>query len=192
MDRTPRWCLLLLAACSLAAAPAPSPDADATSAAQAAIQKWPKACKVTAAAMIEEYGQPDQFDRHALAWFNKGTWRRTVVSRKPRDGKSCLEQTIAYLVPKERVAKLKRFSPRLTVNPTAGELSFASASEATNHLALNLADEIVVGKRTVPEAREFFARTKRLGQSGKSSPYLDQLRFDVDNDRYMTPTGADR
>jgi hypothetical protein len=55
-----------------------------------------------------------------------------------------------------------------------------------------LADEVVVGKKSAAQARESFAKTSRLAASGKSSPYMDGLRFDVDNNRYMTPTGADQ
>lgn len=162
------------------------------------IRHWPAAERAAAGALIEKYGRPAQFDRHALVWFNNGSWKRTIVYRKGlhRAAKGpdtdFLQQTVGYIVPNDKIAELKRFDSRIEVTPSAGELTFTSDREATNLLALNLADEIVVGKRSVAGARAFFAKTSRLAASGKSSPYSDKLRFDADNARYMTPTGADR
>ena len=165
---------------------------------QSIIRSWPEAERTAAGAMIEKYGKPSQFDHRALVWFNNGRWKRTIVYRNglhrggPARGKVFLEQSIGYIIPNDKLAELKRFDRRLDVSPTAGELTFTSDSEATNLLALNLADEIVVGKRSVADARAYFAKTSRLAASGKSSPYLDGLRFDVDINRYMSPTGGDQ
>lgn len=165
---------------------------------EAIIRQWPQQASATAKLMIEAYGKPDQFDANSLVWFNNGSWKRTIVYRKAlrrgpggKDG-AFLQQTIGYLLPADRVASLERFSPMISVSATGGELSFISESEATNRLALNLADEIVTGKRTVADARSFFAKTHRLANAGKSSSYLEGLRFDVDNARSIIPTGADQ
>ena len=165
---------------------------------EAIIRTWPAREKAAAGAMLEKYGKPSQFDRHTLVWFNNGTWKRTIVYRKDlhpsksMPDKDFLQQTIGYIVPNDKLADLKRFNKSLEVSTTAGELTFTSDKEATNLLALNLADEIVVGKRTVGDARAFFAKTSRLAASGKSSPYTEALHFDVDNTRFMAPTGADQ
>ena len=165
---------------------------------EAVIRTWPKPQRAAAAAMIEKYGKPSQFDRRTLVWFNNGTWKRTIVYRKGlhpsgnEPDKNFLQQSIGYIVPNDKVADLKKFNKSLEVSPTAGELTFTSDREATNLLALNLADEIVVGKRSVSDARAFFAKTSRLAASGKSSPYTEAFHFDVDNTRFMTPTGADQ
>lgn len=162
------------------------------------VMRWPPRTRNAAGLLLEKYGTPDQFDRNALVWFNNGEWKRTVVrrtvARRDPAGKNrdYLEQTVGYLVPADKVADLKRFSPMIEVSTTAGELTFASESESKNRLALNLADEIVTGKRGVADARAFLLKTTRLAAAGRSSPYLDTLRFEVDNMRYMTPTGADR
>ncbi|HXT00132.1 MAG TPA: hypothetical protein VN915_05620 [Elusimicrobiota bacterium] len=158
---------------------------------------WPESHRATARALIEKYGRPEQYDSHALAWFNNGIWKRTIVYRVgpipgPNRDKQFLQQTVGYIVPADKVAALKKFDKRLEVSQTAGEMTFTSDREATNLLALNLADEIVTGKRTVASARAFFMRTTVLAAAGKSSPYRRDLRFDVDNSRYMTPGGADR
>jgi hypothetical protein len=158
---------------------------------------WPRAQRDAALALIDKYGRPAQFDTNAFAWFDNGIWKRTIVFRKGlhqtkgRD-KDFLQQTVGYIVPDDKIAELKRFDSRLEVSQTAGEMTFTSDREATNLLALNLADEIVTGKRSVSSARAFFTRTSILAASGKSSPYREKLRFGVDNSRFMTPTGADR
>lgn len=190
---------LALLALILCAAAAPSNEpAGPGDTPESIIMRWPPRTRSTARVLLEKYGGPDQFDRDTLVWFNNGAWKRTIVHRKVvrRDpagmNKGFLEQTIGYLVPNDKVADLKRFSPSIDVSQTAGELTFASESEAKNRLALNLADEIVTGKRSVADARAFLLKTSRLSASGKSSPYLDALLFDADNTRYMAPTGADR
>lgn len=147
--------------------------------------------------MLEKYGRPSQFDRRTLVWFNNGNWKRTIVYRNgcPNSrpgGNENLEQTVGYLVPRIRAASFKRFSPRLAASESAGEVTFCSESEAANLLAINLADEIAVGRRTANEARDVFERTGRLTASGKSTRLNAGLVFEVDNTRAMTPTGGDR
>ncbi len=172
--------------------------ADAPENLEAVIRAWPVPERTAARAMIEKYGRPGQFDRRQLVWFHNGAWKRTIVYRQgphhraKTPDEDFLEQTVGYIVPDDKIADLKEFSPRLEASTSAGELTFASDSEATNRLALNLANEIVAGKRTVADARSVFARISRLAASGKSFPYLEGLRFDVDNDRFMTPTGGDQ
>jgi hypothetical protein len=186
--------LLALLVCSAAGAA----RAAAPATPEAVIRTWPAPARTAAAAMLEKYGKPSQFDRRALVWFKNGIWKRTIVYRRgprlsPRlPDKEFLQQTIGYIVPNDKLADLQKFNRSLDVSQTAGEMTFTSDREATNILALNLADEIVVGKKSVADARALFAKTTRLAASGKSSPYMEGFRFDVDNSRYMTPTGADR
>jgi hypothetical protein len=182
-----------LAFLALLAAAAPPPATP-----ESAIRQWPAFSRSAARAMIAKYGEPSQFDGRMLAWFNNGIWRRTIVYRDPvrfpgrAPGRNVLQQTIAYLAPQEKVDELRRFSPRLNASLTAGEMTFTSESEGKNIMAMNLADEIVVGKRDVATAQDFFSKTSRLAASGKSSPYMAAPHFDIDNSRYMTPTGPDQ
>jgi hypothetical protein len=188
------WVALLV---PIALGPAREARAGTSASPETVVGIWPPAQRVAARALIEKYGRPAQYDSHALAWFNNGIWKRTVVYRRsPLGGKNAdkefLQQTVGYIVPSDKIEALKRFDKRLEVSQTAGEMTFTSDREATNLLALNLADEIVTGKRTVASARAFFMRTSLLAAAGKSSPYRRDLRFGVDNSRYMTPGGADR
>jgi|GEM_PF-1389596 len=152
---------------------------------QTSIQYWPSVARATARALIAKYGPPDAYGPNALVWHRNGPWNRTVIYGRattyPRFDKEqeILKQVIVYRVPVEKEDALHRFDRRLQINPTTGELSFQSARESTNFLALNLADEIVRGERTVAQARRFFRYTEQLALSGKSSKYTDGFLFRV-------------
>ena len=173
------------------AEPAITADKAAPSTPEAAIRKWPDASRVTARAMIAKYGQPARWNEAALTWINNGPWEKTVVYRSwwPRilgkRDKDCLEQTIAYRVPSEKLDDLKRFDRRLAVDDSRSRLSARSESEPQNFLALNLADEIVTEKRSVEEARDFYGKTEKLTMAGKSSAYTEGLLFPGRSERDM-------
>ena len=148
-----------------------------------AIRKWTKAPRVAARELIGEYGEPGSFTKGSLIWRDKGPWQKIAVYRRSlsrffgQRSKGFLEQTVAYHVPVDKIEDLKRFDGRLQVNESQGLLSSRSESEAANFLALNMADEIVEGKRSVESARNFFAKTERLAAAGKTSAYTQGLLF---------------
>lgn len=176
-------CVLLVSAALGCPGRASAGGSDASPAPESVIRKWPRDARVTARAIIAEYGEPQRFTGADLVWIDNGPWRKTVVYRRARPrflwntDKDYLEQTIAYRVPVDKVDDLKRFDPRLEVDESRGLLSSRSDSEALNFLALNLADEVASDKRTVRDAREFYEKTERLAEAGKSSPYLRGLMF---------------
>lgn len=153
--------------------------------AQSLIQQWPSATKTGAQAMIEKYGEPDAVTDRMLVWHNKAPWDAITVYRDPvKHGfpmrhEDFLEQTIRYKVPEAKVADLIRFDSGLVVDITRGTLSSHCDSEKANLLALNLANEIVTGKRDVDSAKRFLKDTMRETMAGKTSPYTEKLQFDV-------------
>ncbi len=153
--------------------------------AETIIQGWPSSSRLVAHAMIARYGKPLRFSEDALTWYNNGPWQRTVVHRNSwphglGDGdKNFLEQAVAYRVPDNKVDELKRFDPRLEADPVAAELSSRSESESANFLALNVAEEIITGRRGLEAARVFYLNTARLAAAGKGSSYYDGLLFDA-------------
>jgi hypothetical protein len=175
------------------AAPNPPDGAAARESPGAMIGAWPKPARSLAGALIEKYGEPDRFDGSALAWHDRGPWRRIVVFRDAGPGflwmrnKDLLEQTIAYQVPNDRIADLGRFDKRVTVGASGGELSSRAENEGMNYLALNLAEEIVTGKRSVAEARDVHREVEWLVKSGKASPYFEGLLFEVRTFRPLAP-----
>jgi hypothetical protein len=149
------------------------------------IRRWPEFSQKTARVLIAEYGSPDAYASNSLMWRRNGSWSRTVLFGRsqtyPRADRQpeILMQVVAYRVPASKTAELSRFDRRLRVDRQNGELSFQSARESTNFLALNLADEIIRGVRTVPQARRFLRDAEILRRSGKSSRYMDRLLFQV-------------
>lgn len=171
-----------------AAAQAASPTGEAaetaeTPAAETMIQKWPKKLQSEAKMLIERYGQPSSFDENRLTWLDNGPWRRTVLHREGLTrsfmgkGKDHLEQVISREVPLDKVADLEKFDKRIKVDRAAGEISTCADSERLNFLALNLAEDIITGQRSVTDARAFAVKVRTLEKAGKSSPYLDGLVF---------------
>ena len=95
----------------------------------------------------------------------------------PASGPDILEQTVDYAVAPSQIRDLRRFSRKLRVSKDGGELSARGTSEEQNFLALNIADDILQGRRNPAQAIAFRERTLELAAAGKSSPYLRGLRF---------------
>ena len=180
----------LLAACLFLATLGgrPSNAAGPVATPETTITGWPKTAKLTAKVMIEKYGKPNGFSAKSLIWLNNGPWKRTVVYRDGWLDKSStlhpevLEQVITYWVPRDRIIVLERFDDRFTVDSPRDELSFRSESERLDFLAMNLANEVVSGSKSVEQAQTYFTEATRLAEAGKISPYTDGFVFEVKND----------
>ncbi|MFI5350028.1 MAG: hypothetical protein ACHQ2Z_10825 [Elusimicrobiota bacterium] len=159
--------------------------ANSARARQTTIEGWPERSRALTYALVEEYGLPGRLNEFAVVWYGNGPWRRTVVHRDSwspvlgiRDHDN-LEQTIVYRVPPKKLRSLKKFGKRLEFDAAAGELSVRSSSEGLNYMALNLANDIINETRTVGDARDFYRKTEELSKTGKSSPYLEGIMFEV-------------
>ncbi|HEX4047692.1 MAG TPA: hypothetical protein VH309_07660, partial [Elusimicrobiota bacterium] len=163
-------------------APAASPAA-APMDAQAAISSWPDKTKSAARAMIDKYGPPQVVTDKLLAWNDKDPWtmvgvyRDAVPHEQPLPHDDFIVNKIDYAVPADKVAALAHFDPDLVIDQARGTLAAHSDSEQHNTLALNLANEIVAGKRGVASARGFLKKTLEESMAGKSSPYTERLMF---------------
>lgn len=152
------------------------------------IQGWPQTAKVAAEAMIAQYGQPSASMEDMLMWKDNGVWKKTVVTKNetqhdfPKSHKDVLEQTIYYKVPADMYDELARFDGSLQANRTKGTLSARCDKEAFNFLALNLAHEIITGKRTVVAARTFLAQTAAAYPGGPNTAYTLGLLFKPEAD----------
>jgi hypothetical protein len=191
--------LALLAAATAVSLPAPanavpvaaagsetSSSTAAVKAIETAVTDWPHPARALARLMIERYGPPDSAGAEALVWNNVGSsWKRTTVHRRAppastgRPVNGCLEETIDYQVPIEKIIVLKRFDERVSVDASRGELSCRSESESTNFLLMNLAVELINESRGVESAQAFLSETQRLARSGKYSPFTSGFLFRV-------------
>src|SRR3569832_1827717 len=171
----------LLAAAALAwpfgsGAPAVEPSEMLTDAyrAQTVIAEWPERSRALAESLLQEYGIPEESTPSRLTWKARAPWSRVSVDRDALDAArpSGVLQAVAYEVPLRRWRALGWFDRGVDYDPVNRELIARTDGEATNYLALNLADEIVRGKRTAADARAFYDEAVALAASGKSSPYM--------------------
>lgn len=151
--------------------------------AQAFIESWPEKTRTAARALIDKYGSPDGVTDRELVWNDKDPWTQVRVYRDaaslddPAKRDAFIQDTVDYKVPKDKIADLAKFDDGLVVDEARGTLSAHGESEQANTLALNLADDVVNGTKSVASARSFMRDTLEKAAAGKSSSYLDRIRF---------------
>lgn len=147
------------------------------------IEKWPKESVEAAQLVIDKYGDPDECTDSALIWNHAGPWKRMVAYRDfdkhnfPYPHNDSVESFIEYNVPTDKFDDLAEFDGSVVANRTRGELSARCHDEEANNLALNLANDIIQGKKTVREARDYYANEFLAYREKKPTPYMNSLRF---------------
>jgi hypothetical protein len=148
------------------------------------ISRWPRAPQASARRLIEAYGPPDEHSPSTLTWYRTPDgWKRTVLTRHqvphdfPLHHTDFLEQFIDYRVPLEMYSALAEFDGSVMVERTRGELSARCAGTSMNFAAVNLANDIVCGRRTVAEAREEYVRLYQAVQRGEHPSYAEAFLF---------------
>lgn len=150
------------------------------------LDRWEGPSAAAGRALLERYGVPDDVTPNQLTWDRRGTWKRTVVwnqapvYRAPAD-LAVMEQTVDYRLDLMQTVQLLAFSDGLVIDLAHGELSSRAGNEGINYLTLNLADEIVRGVKTVPQAQAAYTRVLALTAAGKTSPYTEKLLFLADD-----------
>lgn len=154
---------------------------------------WPQTPREVAQKMIGQYGPPDEATASMLVWHNSGPWKRTIVYREevphqfPKPHTDLLEQFIDYRVPPDKFDELAEYDGSVIVERTKGEISARCDKEPMNFLALNLANDIVTGRRSVDEARQFYADTAVATMRGEMPPYVQRLQFSPQSGRAADP-----
>jgi hypothetical protein len=148
-------------------------------------KNWPDKPKEVASQMFDRYGPPDEVTTERLIWHRNGPWKRTELSREeiphrfPKPHTDLLEQFIDYRVPLERLSDIAAYDGSVIPERTRGEISARCDKEEMNFLALNLADEVARGIKTVDEARRTYTEQAMAAMMGKPAPYTERLRFEV-------------
>jgi hypothetical protein len=147
------------------------------------IQNWPAKPKEAANMMIDKYGAPNEVTDHMLVWNNNGVWKRTIVFREevahdfPMPHTDLLEQFIDFRVPVGKFDELARYDGSVVVERTKGEISARCDKEEMNFLALNLAYDVIMGNKTVQEARMYYAKAAMDFMKGIRDSYTQGLKF---------------
>jgi len=152
--------------------------------ASAMVASWPTKQRETVALMTAKYGEPTVMGDRMLAWYGTGPFVKTAIARDdvphdfPMAHRDYLTQTVKHRVPADKLADLYQYDGSVYYHRTRGELSAQCDVEEMNYLALNLAHDVITGKRTPADARAFYAKTAMAFKQGdKSSPYVQGLIF---------------
>jgi hypothetical protein len=153
---------------------------------QNVVKEWPKEPKESAERLVGYYGEPAEFTDSQLVWYRTHDgWKRTVLSREevphefPSRHTDFLEQFIDYKVPLEMYSPLARYDGSVMLERTKGEMSARCGGTSMNFVAVNLAHDIVTGRRSVEEAREEYARLYQAHKRGEKPPYTQAFQFPV-------------
>ena len=133
-----------------AAAMAPMDGASA----EKLIAQWPNRPKLGAQQMIAQYGMPQEATSERLTWLNQGKFKRIVVTKEenphdfPKPHMDYIQHIISYQVPAAKAGALAEYDGSLTYDRTVGEMAARCDLEGHNILTLNLAHDIVTGKKS--------------------------------------------
>jgi hypothetical protein len=153
------------------------------------MQGWNQDAREAAQLVIDKYGQPDEATDSVLIWNNRGPWKRIVAYRDPDDHqfpaphKDSVESFLQHAIPAGKAGDLTTFDGSVVFNRTRGELSARCHDEEANFLALNLANDIIEGKKSVQEAREYYAHEFLAYRKKEPTPYMEDLRFEPNGRR---------
>jgi hypothetical protein len=165
---------------------------------------WPKASKEAAMFMTNKYGPPAAMSKDMMVWGKTGPWKRTIVYAReyphefPMHHTDVMQQFIDYKAPAQLYDELALYDGSVVLERTSGELSARCDKEGANFLALNLAHDLVRGKRNVKEARVMYGEQIMAMKAGKPAPYSEKLLFQVpasgtgDPDMPVTSMGMEK
>ena len=148
-----------------------------------ATDKWPESAKKAVKEMTDKYGEPSGSMPTQLVWTNKGPYKEIILLNEeyehdfPVMHKDCLEHVVAYKVPVDKIGDLAKFDGSVIVDRTRGTLGARCDTEAHNLIALNLANDIITGKKSVDEARQAYADIVKEEKDGKKPAYTQTLQF---------------
>jgi len=152
------------------------------------LKTWPEASQKAAKEMMDKYGKPNATTPHMLVWHNNGPWKKTIIydfetkHLFPVDHTDVMEQVINYKVPANKFSDLAEYDGSVSAQRTDGVISAICDFEGANFLALNLAHDVLTGKKTVQDARDFYTKTiKEFVLEKKTSPYMQSFQFIVSN-----------
>lgn len=155
----------------------------AMSDAEAIVASWPEAPRLAARPLLERYGPPHEATPTKLFWYRVEPWARIeltadeIVHNFPTPHTDYLTQYVDYPVPAAKASELVEFDGSVIVDRTAGQIGARCDHEAYNTLTLNLAVEIIEGRRSVADARRFYGETAAAFAMGRDAPYAEGLLF---------------
>jgi hypothetical protein len=171
---------------------------------QAMIAGWSASSQKAFMATMAKYGPPQEMTRTEAMWLNNGPWKYTMISATaiphnfPVPHDDVIKQAVNYNVPPSMFSELANYDGSVIVERTKGEIAARCDQEGANMLALNLANDIITHRRSIANARAYYAHAiNTFHQTGTMDPYMRQLRFtppatsgDPDHPAGMSASGA--
>jgi len=160
----------------------------ATEALEKQIAAWPERPRLQARVMIGKYGAPQEVTADKLCWMKPGIYKRITLSKHedqhdfPKPHTDFLEHTINYKMPAGKADELSKYDGSCTFDRTRGELSARCDLESHNILTLNLAHDVITGKKTAEEARKAFGEIVGEEMLGNHPKYVEALQFEPAQD----------
>lgn len=147
------------------------------------LKNWPMSSQMAVKEQMDLYGKPDEVTSTTVVWHNNGPWKKTVISKMeskhdfPKTHMDCMEQCVNYKVPLDKYDDLAHFDGSVTVDRTQGTIAARCDKEENNFLALNLAYDVLTGKKTVEEARKAYGENIMQAMKGNKGEYMKKLLF---------------
>lgn len=147
------------------------------------IADWPSKPKEAARTLISKYGPPSDGCKTVLIWKEEGPWHKTCLMNHeiehhfPIEHTDFLEQVVFYKVPVDKFDDLAQFEGSVYPDRTAGTLAARCDKEENNILILNLAHEVITGKRSPEDARKAASDFVKQAQSGQKPEIMQRLMF---------------
>lgn len=147
------------------------------------LSGWPEASRMAVEEITTKYGKPDGVTADELIWMNKGVWKKVCINKKetkhsfPIEHTDMMQTAISYKVPEDKMDELGKFDGSVTFDRTQGMLAARCDKEGNNFLALNLANDIITGKKTVEEARKAYGDIVKEKMNGGNPAYMQKLSF---------------
>lgn len=157
------------------------------------IDEWPETAKMAAQAMMDKYGDPHEQTTSMLIWHDTAPFTKTIVYKEeiqhnfPMPHKDVLEQVINHDAPVDKYDDIAQYDGSVILERTKGTIAARCDKEAANFLALNLAHDILEDKRSVEEAREYYANAIMKMMQGEQDAYLEGLQFQLPNEDITNP-----
>ncbi len=144
---------------------------------------WPPGPQLAGQEMMAKYGAPQEVTSERMIWRDAGPYKRIMLTKAmlphdfPMPHMDYLEHTINFNVPNDKTDEVHAFDASISIYRVAGELSARCDLESNNVLTLNLANDVISGKKSVVAARKQFGEVVVQRAEGKNPPYAMALQF---------------
>ena len=149
------------------------------------LNAWGTEPRASAQRLMEQYGEPDEISKSMLIWRDTPDgWKRTELSDEPTlhkfpaEHNDFLKQVIDYKVPIGMFSTLAAFDGSIGADRTRGEMSARCGGTSMNLVAINLAHDIITGRRSVDLARREYTRVYKAYQDGERPEYTQSFQFE--------------